>query len=369
MNGSITLHEVTLGELRAGEPTRPWRDPHGFSRMREAKRAIWLSCPLGRDDRAVVRVLAVADDEIVGKEEMLPGELIADGEPIQTDWGSGMFVPETHRGRGIGRMLAQHRMALREVCCSCGVSSMLFPIYRKLGWHDLSMKRFIMLRSAKPVARRFCGDGALASVATTAGDLALAAHGGLLAVWMKLKTSGLMIERLDAAPHEWDAHFQTQQPGVRCHRSAAWLNWLLTHRLTDDPRAAADLWVIRDARGEQLGYVLTKTRYHGIASHRGFRDVLLGSLQDWMIFQPERLSFHAMLLLAARMLSRSGVDAVEVCLPPDADNERLRAMGFMRVGSQHTVFSATPGSRLALPALSRPASWFIRPGDGDNFFT
>lgn len=369
MSGSITLHEVTLGELRAGEPARPWRDPHGFGAMSEAKRAIWLSCPLSRDDAAVVRVLAVAEDEIVGKEEMLPGELIVDGEPMATDWGSGMFVPEEHRGRGIGRLLAQHRMALREVCCSCGVSSMLFPIYRKLGWSDLSMKRFILLRSAKPVARRFLGDGALSSIATVAGDLALAAHGCMIAMWTTLKTSGVTIERLDAAPQEWDAHFQVKQLGVRCHRSAAWLNWLLAHRLTDDPRAAGDLWVIRDARNEQLGYVLTKTRYHGVASHRGFRDVLLGSLQDWMVFQPQRLSFHALLLLAVRMLARSRVDAIEVCLPPDADGERLRAMGFMRVGSQHTVFSAAPTSRLADPAQGRPGTWLIRPGDGDNFFT
>src|SRR5690606_39168445 len=143
---------------------------------------------LSRRDEFIVRVLAVADDEIVGKEDLLPGELIVNGERIETDWGSGMFVPEAHRGRGIGRKLAEHRMKLHDVSCSCGVSSMLFPIYRKLGWHDLSMRRYILLRKARPLARRTFGQGSIGSLVTAAGNVALLGHRALLGTWTSRKT-------------------------------------------------------------------------------------------------------------------------------------------------------------------------------------
>jgi hypothetical protein len=169
-------------------------------------------------------------------------------------------------------------------------------------------------------------------------------------------------------PADMDERLGQQTAPVACHRSSAWINWLLAHSFSDDPRNAQLLFLVHDHAGRTVAYFLVKIRFHETATHRQFRNVLLGSLQDWMVFDPQAIEFHDIALLAVRELIQRNVDAVEVVTPTVQTAQPLKRLGFARVGSMHMMFRAVAPSPLANPALRKPESWFIRPGDGENFF-
>lgn len=369
MPDGMTIERITLGDLRADQPWTRWDDPDDIAPMTPGKRAVFLDNPATQNPGTVVQFLAIRDGIVVGREDMLPGALLVRGERVLTSWGSGMFVPERYRGQGIGKALAIEREAVHDPVCSCSVSKMLQPIYVSRGWTDMSMQRMVLLRTARPVAERVFGGAALGRLAAGVGNLGVRVHGGLLAMARALGRRGVRITRVESMPEEINEHFARITAPVVCERSAAWVNWLLRGSFEPHPRDQQALFLVHDQRDELIGYALTKLRYHEQASHRGFRDVLLGSLQDWLIVEPDRHSFRTLALLTMHELARLGADAVEICLPAPMGRGGLLPLGLMPVGAQHALFKAGPGTPLADPTFRDPAAWHIRPGDGDAFFT
>ncbi|MBL9121946.1 MAG: hypothetical protein JNL80_18715 [Phycisphaerae bacterium] len=349
--------------------------------MDSAKRSVFVDLPLPIDEATPVQILAVRDAAVIGREDLLPGRLLvadldAQGKltrsansPILTSWGSGMFVPDAHRGQGIGRRLASHRESLQPLRLSCGVSQMLLPIYRKLGWRDFEMQRHVLLRSAAPVVERYLGSGILSSLGTAVGNVALVLPKVLLGRRIDKRTRGLVIERTTAFPDDCRSALEEPRATASTERSGPIIDWMLGHRFVSDPRAKQGLAIVRNGdTGKGLGYILTKTRFHERASHRGFRNVLLGSLQDWMSFAGSGLDFETLALCAMAELVRDGVSGIEICVPPQENARALRGLGFVRLGAQHFLFSAAPDSPLAAKHFSDPAAWWFRPADGDNVF-
>ena len=103
-----------------------------------------------------------------------------------------------------------------------------------------------------------------------------------------------------------------------------------------------------------LGAFLLKLRFHETASHRGFRNVMLGTLADCMIVRPDRLDLRTVILLAIRELSRWGADAVEVCTDDPAAAKWMRRWGMRRVGELHVLLRAAPASPVARRRAAGP---------------
>lgn len=345
--------------------------------MTEGTRAVFAHPPFAADEQSVVQILAIDRGTIIGRENLLPGRLVLDPrtsgapniEAIVTSYGSGMYVADAARGRGIGSALARHREQIHEVRLSCGVSHMLAPIYRKLGWQEFEMERHLMLRDARPVVERYVGNGAIGWLGTVAGNAALHVPQSLLRRRIARLGARLRAERVDEFPAECVGHLAEPRAAASTERSVATIHWMLRNRFPNDRHAAQSLSIVRDAKSDRpLGYFLTKVRFHATASHRNFRNVLLGSLQDWMSFPGADISVEDFALLAIEELSARNVSAIEICVPPTEKGERLRPLGFRSLGSQLFFHSAAKGSPLAHPRFADPAAWWIRPADGDNIF-
>ena len=111
------------------------------------------------------------------------------------------------------------------------------------------------------------------------------------------------------------------------------------------------------------GFAL-KLRFHETASHRGFRDVRLGTLADWQIFRPDRIDLRGVVRLAVAELSRWRADAIELCTGDDAAGRWMRRWGLRRVGELHVLVRASPKSPVAAAAVPAPR-WQFRPAEGD----
>jgi GNAT superfamily N-acetyltransferase len=378
MTTTPDIHRITLGDLRSGATCDQWNDPHAIAQMNSPKHDVFLTNPFTQDDETVVQLLAVRDGTVVGREDMLPGALLVEGERIHTSWGSGMFVPEAYRGQGIGKLLATERERVHETVCSCGVSQMLYPIYKKHGWTDFPMRRYILPLTARPIVEMKLGAGAVSKAATAIGNVGLALHSVAVRAITRSRTGQLHVERVDRADDALDALLEQSNSAyaVTSPRSSAWVNWLLSHAFTPHPRNDSGLLIVRDATsapasqggGTALAYALYKIRFHETASHRGFRNVLLGSLQDWLVFAPDKLTEQQLILAAVREMMSRGVDAIEICLPATTPPRFLRTLGFIPLGEQYLMFKAPPNGPLRDSKYHAPESWRIRPVEGDSFF-
>jgi hypothetical protein len=179
---------------------------------------------------------------------------------------------------------------------------------------------------------------------------------------------GLEARESERFPKELDRILETggrvEKQQVIPYRSGAWINWLLTHRFESDARTQRRLTLI-ERGGRVVGYVLLKVKFFPVATSRGFRNLLLGSVQDWESFD-ESVPDEQVMLMGVVEVAKMGVDAVEVCSPTVQIDGRLKSLGFIRAGSLHLMYKAGAGSPLA-DVGSTLGSWRARQVDGDNF--
>ncbi|MEZ5098345.1 MAG: hypothetical protein R3C15_00725 [Thermoleophilia bacterium] len=256
---------------------------------------------------------------------------------------------------------------LSDTVATCGVSKLAHRLFAGLRWADFALERHVLVRRSRPVLRRRLGDGA-ATVAAPLVDGGLLLHRGALAALATARARGLHAERVDAIPAAWDERLRPQDGRVAFHRPAAWYGWVARHRFFDEPEnAIAPIVVSR--RDRPVGLVLVKARRYERASSAGYPDLLLGSVLDWHVLEPGGVDDLDLVLLATRELGRLGVDAVEVCLPPELASLPLSRLGFARADALHLLVRASSRSPLADPRFREPASWRLRPADGDNVFS
>lgn len=369
MSDDLAVHIVRKGELRGGDCYNQWNDPDRLARLSEQKVAMVLSNPLSRDEADPVQLIGTLGDRVIGRIDLLPGEMVVRGEPVPVLWGSSLFVPEQFRTTGMGLLLMFRMQAMHHTIAVCGISQMIYPIYQKLRWVDFEMPRRILLRRSRSVVERYCGAGLHSKALAVGADALLAAGHGVRGMVARRRTD-IETRELESAPPELDQFWDREPAAARCHRSAAWLNWLLHNRINDDPRSRNALLGVYDRPGHQLlGYVLVKVRFYPTATQRNFRNLLLGSISDWMIFDTARLDFAELVRQGIGALSQMDVDAIELCAPQPEMITTLKRMGFVSAGSLRMLFKASPASPLHAREYHNQADWRIRPVEGDHFFS
>jgi hypothetical protein len=370
MKPADVIHVIRRGDLASGLLPN-WDDPEGVSRLTPEKRAALLDNPLAMDDDDPVQLVGTRDGVVAGTLELFRGQIHVGNHAVPTIWSSGYLVPERFRSSLIGVLILLELHRLNPTVGACGVSHLALPVVRRLKWRELVMPRYLLLLRSGPVLRRYLGGKAVVDAGSRVADLLL---GGQRRLWQEVggrRRPELRSEPVDRAPEELDAHLARLHRTGRAvpHRSAAWLNWLLTHSFVQDPSMMSALFLVRGDDNALLGYFLVKSRFYPVASQRAVRDVTLGSLQDWMIFDEARLKLPQLVVLAVRALERWSPDAIEVCTADEETGARLRRWGFPRAGDLRLVVRSSRGSALAPERFTRPEHWTLRPAEADNFFS
>lgn len=365
---SASIHLVLRGDLLSGR-VFDWDDPDHIAELPPEKRRAWLDNPLRRDDQDPVQIIGTAGGRVIGKLDLLTGEAAIDGRREPMLWTSELYVQEEFRKTLMGVSLILKMQSFRQTLGACGVSKMALPLFEKLKWRDFPMRRYLALRRSRSVVEQRLGTGWKAKIATVLVDAGLLLHRGAIAVCARLGTLGLECRPLDcndpASAAELDAAFDAWQPPARFHRSARWVQWVLQNSLNDNPRNHRAAFGVRGPDGKLIAYFLIRDRFYETATHRGFKNLALGSLIDWAVFDPARVSLKQILLLAMQALARRGVDAIEICLPDEPGSPHLRRWGLVAVGELHLLVKPAP------PGPDAPAAanvWTVRPADGDNAF-
>jgi hypothetical protein len=369
MADKLSIQILRRADLKTPGVYDRFDDPDQLAVPHPPKMRALLENPLAGGDDEPAQLIGLSGNRVIGRMDLIPSEItVGSNAPSRIFWGSHLIVPEPFRNTLMGVMLIMKAAGLGVAAGAFGPSQAALPVYQKLKWVDLPLTRHLLIVRSRPVVRRYVKNAVAAAALTAVADTALAVWRLAINGWRAMRARGLRIEPLQAAPAEWDAHFSARTELVRIHRSARFINWQLSNQFIDEPRSRNSLFNIRDHHGETVGYFLNKVRFHETASHRGFKDVLLGSLQDWMIFNPARLDMKTILLLSLGDLFSQGVNAVDFCTSDPTLRTTLKLIGFRQLGALNLLYKPQRGDSLADVQYHNLSKWWIRPGDGDNFF-
>ncbi len=369
MNDNRRIEIVRLADLRADTIYDRWEGGAEIGRMAAPRREAFLANPLRHGDDDPAQVIVTLDGRAVARFDMFLGEVFVAGQPVPMLWGSDLFVDPGFRNRGLGMTVSKGLQDVHPVAAVCGVSARSRPIFRKLQWTDFHLQRHLVIRRSRPVIEKYLPFKPLVSAASILTDLAMAGQRSLLRSRRSQQSQGLTVERVAAAPESLDARFTPHDYRVSPHRSVAWLNWLLTHTFEDDADQKTDLFLVKEGSGAVIAYFLTKSRFHEEASQHEIKNVTIGSLLDWRIFDEDRVDLFDITMYAVDALIAGGVDVVEICMHDDSVSRRLTQFGVPNVGSLNLMFTAAPDSPLHARECHLPDAWRLRPADGDNAFT
>lgn len=320
------------------------------------------------DDPALL--LAVRGDEVLGSVFTFPLEIsLKSGRLFKVCAGSTLFVNPKSRGMGIGSSLTIRRLQLTKdkIAIASGLSGMSLPIFKKKGFDVFPLKRYIFLKNSRPVIEMFFTRGYLVKIGTIVTNCFVSLWRLLLQFQVGLIYKGLSVIEILEATQEVEDIVNQDKSLFRENHTKEWFNWVLKGGFVDDYRSKQHLFLVKDEE-KTIAFFMTKERFHKEASHRGFKNVILGSVIEWGILENIKLTENQLLLLALLSFGKH-VDAVEICSAYDSINRFLKHRLLIQVGESNFAIKAADDSPLQqYPEYHKQGSWRIRPAASDNSF-
>jgi hypothetical protein len=368
MSRGLNVKVVRKSELNDESYHAGLNDPDGIAGPAEVTRRAFLSNPLSTGDDDPVQLLALVGDRIIGRMDLIPGRLLAAGRPCPVLWGSNLSVARDYRETGAGLILILRWQSMSPTVACCGVSHRLVEIYDRLQWLTFAMPRWVMLLRSRPLVQRYLRLGAPSVLAAAPVDAALRLYNG--ARWRAARglTAGLTCREERALPADLDPALRMPGATLASHRSREWIEWLLSNSLVREEVNRRRLFLVHNLRGEVVAYFVVKERRHPVLSRHRFRDVRLGSLVDWFIFEPARVTVSQIIALAIREMRHFELDAIEICTTHGRAGVLASSLGLHQVGHLRFVLHASSASPLQRFDYTNRALWRITPAESDNAF-
>lgn len=355
----------TKAELREGRIPAHWEDADGITDVEAHHRRFLFDNPLSRRDDDPVRIYVLFGNEVAGRLGVTIGELRVDGEPLEVLWGFNLFISKRFRRRGLAIELIRSWRDAHHTSLGMHVNLPSLGIYHKLGWTQVDTPNvYTILRS-----RKFIEGYTWGPIGTLAGppvDAALALRRAVGRLGGPEPWRELVAERATSIPDVMDEWLGRSRAAVTTHRSAAWINWMLHVSEADDKRDA-HLFMVRDSGGRIVAYFIVQFVRRPLMSGR-FRDLPVGSLMDWDLFDEARVDLHSLVLLAEAECRRLGAATFFATIKDAAVARGLLKAGFRTAQPLRTLFHAVPPSPLVDPRFTRADNWHVAPADDDGLF-
>lgn len=361
------LQTRTLKDLERTAESAGLVDPYGIYELPLHKRAALKANPAATGTGVACQTLGLVGNKVVGQHTIFPIRLRAFGEEHEAWTGSGLYLHDDYRKTGLGIQLIEgENRDGNTIHLGCGLSRLSVPLHLLLDYACFPMKRMLWLAKSGPVVRKFLRNRFAAAVAAFLCDILLWLSNTFLRLMVTIQSRHLRVERLEQATEEVAAMAAATTRPCACVHSVAWFNWILNHTFAADPRSRQRLYLVSDRHNQPLGFFLYKIRFHATASHRGFKNLLLGSLLEWQSVDERHLPNGLLARLATRELIRAGCDAIEVCTDEEPLLKSLRHTGFLSLGDLWFVVRARENHPLhSNNQFVEQTNWRLRPVEGD----
>lgn len=324
--------------------------------------------PFAASGDMIAKIAGFCDEKEAGREYVFPLRLRTTCGEMDVLAGSSLFVDSEYRRSGLGMDLPELRWqnSPSKIAFGAALSQMALPVHQLLDYTVFLLPRNIMLWHSRALVETRLR-GFAAKCVTVVLDCGLWLYSLLLRVVCFCKLNGLTIEEVssdDEAMLGTVAEMIADDGASFAEvHDARWLKWHMTESFSKD--GPMRLFAVRK-RGEAVGFYMTKKRFHEQASHRGFKNVWLGSVMEWQVKKGFEKMLGWLLVSAALRLKKEGMDAVEIPSADKSTNCFLRRIGWRQVGESNFVIKAGEGSPLfGNEAMTKIENWRLRPAMGD----
>jgi hypothetical protein len=361
MSDDVTVRIYRKGDLARGHFPAEWEDPEGIAVMPAHHREMHLGNPLSRGDDDPVRAFVFVGNRIAGRVCLIPQTVTVAGRSHPVLWGFDLLVSTAFRGKGLATKLIRAWQDEFDTAIGTNVNVPSVGIYRKLNWIEFHTHNFIAIHDSRKFVQGFVRWAPAAALAAPLVDAGLAVRRRLGGGAGK---HPLRAETIDSMPAGFDELLGRQATPVVTHRSAAWVNWQMAVGRANAGREYR-LYLVRDGGGQPAGYFILQRKPMPLLSGR-FKDVMVGALRDWNIFDDERADALSLALVAARESAAWGADATLLPAHDEATIEGMRKLGFKAGEELRTVFHAVEPSPLTDTAHHDLAAWRYTPAEADG---
>lgn len=365
MSSDIRLHFRRLSEVN---PPSGLSDRFGIYGDATFKRDILAHNPYKLDSDDVFQIIAACDSTMVGAGIMFPTKVKACQKTYSTVVGHSLFVAEEYRCKGIGSRITDRRLEFSESksLLICEASQMNIPILKRLGAHIFYLPRMILLQDSFSVVEQKAGKLAAKLLSPVANIILRLQRALMQRKRKRILSRGLTLKEFDEIPYDVERILAADKHPFQEVHGREWFQWVKDNSLASPNDKAVKKFVMIYNGDEPVGFYMTRQRFYAKASHRGFRNITLGTVLEWQTADEGVLEMNEAALLATTSFG-TDVDAVELC----CDNARMvryfKRKGLVQVGAGNIVFRYRPTSTFAsIKEIGDASKWRLRPSMGDN---
>ena len=331
-------------------------------------RNVFKENPNNRNGNPVSQRLGVVDGKIGGGAYIFPTAINCDGEQVKAGSGSDLRVEGWAKKGGLGFELCDFDSCGRDgdhvIFEGGGLSQMAVKVHRFMGFKVFEYPRYIMLlKSRALIEQRF--SGWVRNVLCGVIDFAIAQYALMVRLLYSFNNKGSIVEFVsydDVARLGDVAKFASNGSRFSEVHDSAWFRWVLS--CSYSPERKIGLYLVKQ-RGVAVGFFMFKQRFHKQASHRGFKNVNLGSIIEWgCVTGKEKVLLWNIVNWVTKQ--RKELDAVEFPVYEQFVQTFLRRLGWRQVGNANFAYNIRPNSGFKAPeGMDNPANWRLRPAMGD----
>ena len=320
-------------------------------------------------DKCPIFKLGMVEGRVGGSSYIFPVGVSADSITIPAASGCQLNVDSWARGSGLGFGLCDFSEdrddGAHDVFEGAAMSQIAVKVHRFMGYRIFEYPRLIMLLKSRSVVEMKIKNW-LAKPVSWILDGCICLYSLIVSFIGMVLTSGIKVVDVDASN---DAQLSslgqmTKSDAIRFSEvhDAGWFKWVLNNSFSKDGPAKAAFIYKKD---KPVGFFMVKERFHEQASHRGFKNVWLGSVIEWGSLPGYETKLLWRIVLWA-MKRRKQLDAVEFPVYEEFAQNFLRRLGWQHVGDANFCYRVRPGSPFKEPeGMANPANWRLRAGMGD----
>ena len=328
-----------------------------------------LSNPFCHSAEVPCQKVGYINGKIGGTEIQFPLNISVDGTIVLAGSGSLTQVDEWARSSGLG--LAISDVDCRDDAYNCflgegaGLSQIAVKVHRFIGYTVFEYPRLIMLLKSRAVVEMKL-KGVLGTLVSCIADACIWIYAKIICILARCFGGHTKVMKVEPSKEvELETLASIASEGT--HRffevhDAQWFRWVLTNSFSEQGSAVAYLVYDGDV---PIGFFMVKKRFHEQASHRGFKNVWLGSVVEWGCKSgcEKKLMWK---IVSWAMNAREDLDAVEFAAQEPYVQKFLRRLGWQHVGDTNFCFKICPESGMVEPdGMNQGANWRLRPGMGD----
>lgn len=360
------IHRRTFANLSV-EGLDGLRDEYGILNFSPRMAETFRTDPFARPED-VVQVVGSVDGVAAGSVFSLPLEVRIGKEIHRTAAGCEMTVIEKFRNTQFGLKLPVSRLGTtaEKFMIGCSQSQMMIKVSEFIGSTIFYSPRLVMLFKSRSVVEMKL-HGLLGKFVQWLVDWGLWFYWHLVKTCAHSALKGYEVVPVTAADEESIRAvadiIRGETPLWGEVHDERWLKWHLVSSFSEN--GPLSLTLLRKD-GKSVAFYMTKRRFYEQASHRGFKNVWLGSVVEWGALPECAAIVNPMLMMAAASFG-GACDAVEFVATETKVEKHFRKWGWRHVGDSNYVFKVADGSALAgNEEMRKRENWRLRPAMGDN---